>query len=880
MGVVATCRVLVAAAVAAFALAAPASAAAPMQPVDERFQDVAVLENLDSPMAVRFAPPPDGRIFVAEKSGRILAFDDAGDVTPVVTADLSQDVHDFWDRGMLGLALDPAFATNGRIYVLYTRDAVIGGSSPRWGDGCPDPPGATAAGCIVSGVLARITVNELGVASEITTLIQNEWCQQFPSHSVGTVAFGPDGMLYVGAGEGASFYQRDWGQLPATGALPPNPCGDPPGEGGSLRSQDVRTTADPTGLSGSILRLDPSTGAAAPGNPFAAGDAGASRLIAYGLRNPFRWAFRPGTSEIWIGDVGLITWEELNVIADAGDDVAENFGWPCYEGPGRVAAWNGDPLCADLKAGDATQPAFAYEHFEPVTPGDGCQWDRGGSVSGIAFPSGYGGDRAGNLFFTDYSGVCIFAMGPGAGGRPDPSKLALFARGDGTGGPVELQDGPGGDLYYTYYDPEHPTDGSVHRIRYTPGNRAPEAEVAANPSEGATPLAVDLSAAGTTDPDGDALEYAWDLDGDGAFDDATGLQVSRTYTQPGSVRVGLLVTDALGATADAHVTVTAGNTAPRPVIAAPANGAAWSVGQPIEFSGSAADDQETLGPGALEWILTLDHCPGSVEACHTHPIEKRAGASGTILGPEHDYPSRVVLTLVAKDSGGLTGSTSVRLEPRPARVHVVTDTAGTAVTVDGVEGADVSRTVIAGSTVTVAAAPEQRVADVLWSFRGWSDGALDASRLLTPDDDVSLTARFARAPTPTPTATPTPTPAPAATPEPAAPAAPWRVSLDRPKAARVLAPKLALPVRCSQACTLSASAALAIGGGMHALPVPKGRALAGGRRFEVRLPARLRAPARRALRRGRKVRIRLRVSGRDAAGGRHRSTVTVPLRLR
>jgi glucose/arabinose dehydrogenase len=875
MGVVAICRVLTAAAITALALAAPASATSRMQPVDERFQDQPVLENLDSPMAVRFAPPPDGRIFVAEKSGRILAFDDEDDATPVVTADLSQDVHDFWDRGMLGLALDPAFATNGRIYVLYTRDAVIGGSSPRWGDGCPNPPGATAAGCVVSGVLARITVNELGVASELTTLIEDEWCQQFPSHSVGTVAFGPDGMLYVGAGEGANFYQRDWGQLPATGELPPNPCGDPPGEGGSLRSQDVRTPADPTGLSGAILRLNPNTGAAAPGNPFAGGDAGASRLIAYGLRNPFRWAFRPGTSEIWLGDVGQSTWEELDVITDAGDDVAENFGWPCYEGAQHVTAWDGHALCADLEPGDVTPPAFTYEHWKQVTPGDGCRWDRGGSISGIAFPSGYGGDRAGNLFFADYSGVCIFAMGPGADGRPDPSKLSLFARGDGTGGPVELQDGPGGDLYYTYYDPQHPADGSVHRIRYTPGNRAPEPEVAATPSEGAAPLDVAFSAAGTTDPDGDALEYAWDLDGDGDFDDATGLEASRTYSDPGSVRVGLLVTDALGATADAHVTVTAGNTAPRPAIASPANGASWSVGQPIEFSGSAADDQEALGPGALEWILTLDHCPGSVEACHTHPIEKRTGASGTILGPEHDYPSRVVLTLVAKDSGGLTGSTSVRLEPRAARVHVVSDTTGTVVSVDGVEGADVSRTVIAGSTVTVGAAREQRVADELWRFGGWSDGALDATRLLAPQNDVSLTARFARAPTPAPN----PAATPAATPEPTTPPAPLRVSLDRPNAPRTLAPKLSLRVRCSEACTLSASAALAIGGRKRGLPAPKGRAVAGGRRFDLRVPARLRARARRALRTGRKVRIQLRINGRDAAGVRHRSTVTVPLRL-
>ena len=327
MAAVAILRVLAALALS-IAVVAPAAAAAPLVPVDGRFQDEAILEDLENPTSVRFAPAPDGRIFVAEKSGRILAFADRRDRDPVVVADLSQDVHDFWDRGLLGMTLDPAFPLNGRLYVLYTRDAAIGGASPRWGDTCPDPPGAMAAGCVVSGALARITVNELGVATEIKTLIKDEWCQQFPSHSVGTVAFGPDGMLYASAGEGASFSQRDWGQLPGKGGYPANPCGDPVNEGGAMRAQDVRTTGDPTGLSGAIIRVDPATGEGAPGNPFATGDAGARRVIAYGLRNPFRWAFRPGTSEIWLGDVGSQEWEELDAIPDASDAVAENFGWP------------------------------------------------------------------------------------------------------------------------------------------------------------------------------------------------------------------------------------------------------------------------------------------------------------------------------------------------------------------------------------------------------------------------------------------------------------------------------------------------------------------------------------------------------------------------
>src|SRR5829696_1199797 len=166
---------------AVLAPAGPPAAAAPLQLVDDRFQEEAVLEHRDSPTAIRCAPPPDGRIFVASKSGTVSVYESGSDQEPLLAADLSEEVHDFWDRGLLGMALDPAFAVNGRLYVLYTRDAVIGGSAPRWGDTCPDPPGATAAGCVISGALARITVDRLGVATEITTLIDDEWCQQFPS---------------------------------------------------------------------------------------------------------------------------------------------------------------------------------------------------------------------------------------------------------------------------------------------------------------------------------------------------------------------------------------------------------------------------------------------------------------------------------------------------------------------------------------------------------------------------------------------------------------------------------------------------------------------------------------------------------------------------
>ena len=298
------------------------------------FQESVVFSGLSNPTALRFSP--DGRIFVAEKNGRIKVFDNLADTTPTLFADLSTNVYNFWDRGLLGLALDPAFPSQPYVYVLYTYDHELGSSAPapRWGtpgvlsDPCPTPPGPTADGCVVSGRLSRLQASGNVMVGSEQVLVE-DWCQQYPSHSTGSLAFGADGALYASGGDGASFNFADWGQ----DGSPLNPCGDPPGtvgsvlspptaEGGALRSQDLRTGGDPVSLDGAILRVDPATGAGLPDNPLAmSSDANARRIIAYGLRNPFRINVRPGTNEVWAGDVGWSTWEEINRLVDPGGPV-------------------------------------------------------------------------------------------------------------------------------------------------------------------------------------------------------------------------------------------------------------------------------------------------------------------------------------------------------------------------------------------------------------------------------------------------------------------------------------------------------------------------------------------------------------------------------
>ena len=173
------------------------------------FEDRAVLSGLVHPTVIQFAQ--DGRIFVAEKRGTVKVFDNLSDTTPTTFVDFQARVHDYWDRGLLGMALPPDFPTDPWVYVLYTYDAPIGGTAPRWNDACPTPPGPTTDGCVVSARLSRLQASG-DVSTGAEQVLINDWCQQYPSHSIGTVAFGPDGALYVSGGDGASFNFADYGQ--------------------------------------------------------------------------------------------------------------------------------------------------------------------------------------------------------------------------------------------------------------------------------------------------------------------------------------------------------------------------------------------------------------------------------------------------------------------------------------------------------------------------------------------------------------------------------------------------------------------------------------------------------------------------------------------
>ncbi|GHA80322.1 PQQ-dependent sugar dehydrogenase [Pontibacter akesuensis] len=279
------------------------------------------------------------RMYVWEKGGKVWIVED-GERKPNPLIDLTDEVGDWGDHGLLGFALDPSFEQNGYIYLLYVVDRNY---LMNPGSFNPNQPSMNEA---TIGRVTRYQVDlangGLAVKPNSRKILLGETPATgipilYVSHGVGSLVFGEDGSLLVSAGDGATANGLDSGY----DVNNPNDTYVPQGladgiidekqDVGAFRSQQIQS------YNGKILRIDPATGRGLPNNPYydaANPNAAASKVWSLGLRNPFRFTVRPGTGNanfpgiIYVGDVGLMDWEEINIV----DKPGMNFGWPLYEG--------------------------------------------------------------------------------------------------------------------------------------------------------------------------------------------------------------------------------------------------------------------------------------------------------------------------------------------------------------------------------------------------------------------------------------------------------------------------------------------------------------------------------------------------------------------
>jgi len=314
---------------------------------------------------------PDGRLFVLEQRGVIWVIQD-GVVLPDPFLDIRDRVESSaFEQGLLGLAFHPQFLANGLLYVNYTR---FGGDT------------------VIARFSASAEPNRADPGSELVLLVVD---QPFANHNGGGLEFGPDGFLYIGLGDGGS-------------------ANDPFGNGQSLDT-----------LLGKLLRVDIDSAepyAIPADNPFASGG-GRPEIWAYGLRNPWRFSFDPETGDLYIGDVGQNSWEEIDFLP-AGSPGGVNFGWNQREGRHPFVTQN---------TGGLTDPIAEY-----ANTGFACSVTGGLVARDGALP-----EWAGVYLFGDYCsgevwGLVRDATGPWQGAVLFGTGLSVSSFGSGPDGSVYM----------------------------------------------------------------------------------------------------------------------------------------------------------------------------------------------------------------------------------------------------------------------------------------------------------------------------------------------------------------------------------------------------------------------------------------------------------
>ena len=536
------------------------------------FVEQAIVERLAEPTSMSWAP--DGHLWVSGRLGDVweLHLEDLNrvDVVHVGRIPVSTD----GERGISGIAVDPDFEQNRRIWLYYTtREPPFRNRLSRFrnvGDQLVDE---------------RIVYESPDLEADI--------------HNGGCLRFAADNTLYVSTGDDFQ---------------------------GSRTAQAI---GDPRGK---ILHIN-RDGSPADRNPFL-GDASADpRVWAYGFRNPWKFNLQPESETLFIGDVGNESYEEIDLGIPGG-----NFGWRMTEGPEPP----GVP--------GVSYPIYAY----PRTSDDGHAVVGGDHAPATQFPAEY----EGNYFFGDAVTSEIFRMVLDDSNLPVSTEV--FAS-NTAAGPVDIQFGPDGALYYL----AHYQQG-LYRISYSGGsNRQPVAVASVTPNSGDAPLDVILDASDSFDPEGDSVSYTWEL-GDG--EERSGRVIQKAYPA-GNYSAALTVTDARGASASVrNVRIVSGNHRPAAVIEEPLLGRRYREGEMIRFSGSAVDPEEGGVPCVrFTWRVIFHHLG------HTHPFlgPVQGSCEGSLVIDSHGVnETSYEIQLTVEDTGmplgpagKLRGSRSIEIFP-------------------------------------------------------------------------------------------------------------------------------------------------------------------------------------------------------------------------
>lgn len=606
------------------------------------------------PVAIVFLP--DGRKFVVEKEGRVWTIAANGVMLPTPFIDLRTKVLSNDDRGLHGVVLDPDFATNRWVYMLYVVD--------------PDSDGVDtniAAYARLERYQASATNPDVADTTTRQILIGRGWTDGIPEppldrhHMVGTLRFGRDKTLFVGSGDAANASYMDPGGTDPPGTYGPGKL-DPAQNLGAFRAQTLNS------MDGKILRVDKETGRGLSSNPYWDGNptSSRSRVWVYGLRNPFRFSVRPGTGStdptvgkpgvLYIGDVGWNTTEELNIVRQG----ALNYGWPCFEGPYSQAAYQGvtstawpnpNVICsASLNSENPqakTSPNLWWDHSNGANsnpPGLVGNCSVGGVFyTGTSYPPSY----QNRYFHADYGAGWIKSI------QVDTSDNVLGVSDfiSGAGGIVDVEADPvTGDLYYIDIN-----TSSIQRVRFFGGSLPPVVNATVNPTSGYVPLTVAVTASGSTDPGGFPLSFAW------AFGDGfTSKKADTTYTYAiaGTYNASVTVSNGQGGTSIKTFQVVAGQLPPPGKIMLPIANSFFNQNQSLTLQATAVDT--SVLSATYRWDVDLHHND------HFHPSGSvSTGVTSSFIpttpNDGNQYSFRVRLSVT---QGALTSYDTVNIYPR------------------------------------------------------------------------------------------------------------------------------------------------------------------------------------------------------------------------